>query len=660
MGGVFATNFAAIDWWIVGVYLAASVAVGLVANRYVHNVSGYMVGGRGSGAALNAATFIGTGLGLVTIMYASMDGFSKGFSFMVLGLIGVAVGVTLGSTGFVVRRLREHRLTTIPEYFQVRYARRVRVTAGIICAVAGILNMGLFPKMGATFITHATGLGQAGDARPDDELFLLRTGDITDWEGLGTRLTDAANTPGPDRRLRELLPAEAIAALSAQSGNDGALPESQQALVIDGLNTVLRRADFYTEEDFKLAKKPGMARDMLYEEAEDPATGEKVLKSKRESLSPLQVQRLNRMLLEAAFAKEIRSYGARQDFTINVITSILIALVLLYTVLGGMVSVIVTDYVQFIILGLGLGLGLYFCLSHPDLGWSGMVGALAKHRGEAAFNPVHAGSYGWVWVIWMAIHFGAAALCWAPEATRALTAKDPATTKRTFLIGSPGQFVRLALPALLAIAAFCYVSQNELLTAHFFPAGLGKGADHAGQAMPLLLGKIVPSGLLGLLVAGLMAAFMSTHDSYFLCWSSILTRDVIAPLRGAPMSDKQQIRITRIAIVLIGLFLLVWGVWYPLPSSVWNYMAVTGSVWLCGSAVILIGGMYWRRASSAGALAALLGGLVSVVVLFLPQAIRSNTMLMGVVGLGNYAFCLIVFVVFSLLYPDPTPPGKEA
>jgi len=238
---MFATNFGTLDWVIVAIYLAGTGFVGVVVNKYIHSVSDYMVGGRGSGAALNTATFIGTGLGLVTIMYASMDGFHKGFSFMVLGLIGMSVGLLIGSTGFVVRRLREHKLTTIPEYFQVRYSRRVRVTAGIICAVAGILNMGLFPKMGATFITYATGLGQ-----------------------------------------------------------------TEQVAVAEGPKAV----------------------------APDAAP-------------------------EAAPAKARLS---RQQLTVNIVTSVLIALVLVYTVLGGMVSVIVTDYVQFVILSIGLGLGLYFCL----------------------------------------------------------------------------------------------------------------------------------------------------------------------------------------------------------------------------------------------------------------------------------------------------------
>lgn len=536
---MFATNFGTLDWVIVGVYLVGAGVVGVAVNRYIHNVGDYMVGGRGTGASLNTATYIGTALGLVTIMYASIDGFHKGFSYMVLGLIGTVVGVGLGSTGFVIRRLREMKLTTLPEYFQARYSRRVRVTAGTICAVAGILNMGLFPRMGATFITYATGLGETKAAQE-----VLQKG------------AAAPQAPAPKP------PAE-----------EGGL--------------------------------------------------------------------------------------SRHQATVNVITSVLIALVLLYTVVGGMVSVIVTDYVQFVILSLGLGLGLYFCLyARPDLGWGRMVETLRTYRGPRAFNPVHGGSYGWVWVCWMVVHFAAAALCWAPEASRALTARDPRTTQRTFLFGAPGQFIRLAIPALFAIAAFCYISQHTELTAHFFPHGLWGEGKHADQAMPLLLGKIVPSGLLGLLVAGLMAAFMSTHDSYFLCWSSVITRDVVAPLKRRELTDKEQIRLTRIIIVCIGVFLLVWGVWYELPKSVWNYMAVTGSVWLCGAVVVLVGGVYWRRASSAGAMAALLGGLLSVPVIFLPQELRSSTLLMGAIGLENYAFCTFVFVFFSLRYPDK-PRSEE-
>lgn len=547
---MFATNFTALDWAIVAAYVVAVGALGVFVNRYIHNISDYVVAGRSAGGALNVATFIATGLGLVTIMYSAIDGFHRGFAYMVLGIIGMAVGLFIGSTGFVVRRLRAARLTTLPEYFQLRYSRGVRVAAGGICALAGILNMGLFPKMGATFITYATGLGSPGVQR----------------------IVVQADAP----------------------------------------------------------EGPAAAK------ARDPAEGARIA--------------------QEHMARQ-RAALARQELTVNLVMSVILAIVLVYTVTGGMVAVVLTDYVQFILLSFGLGAGLYLCLTRPELGWDKMVGAWAKHRGEAAFNPVHPDSYSWVWVVWMLVHFAAAALCWAPEASRTLTAKDPETARRTFLFGAPGQFIRLAVPALFGIAAFCFIANDRALAGHFFPNGLRERGVNADQAVPLMLGKIVPAGLLGILLAGMVSALMSTHDSYFLCWASVITRDILGPLRRRELTDRQQIRITRIAVVLMGVFLLVWGVWYKLPESVWNYMAVTGSVYLCGAIVILVGGMYWRRASSAGALAALLGGLASVPIVFLPDWFTGSTVLMGQYGLANYALCALLFIVFSWLFPDKRPPA---
>lgn len=511
---MFATNFSFIDAVIVAVYLIGVVLAGVLVNRYVHNAADYIVGGRSAGAALNAASYMGTQLGLVTIMFASIEGFRRGFSYLMLGMISLAVMFFIGKTGFVVRRLRTMRLVTIPEFYEKRFNRKTRVLAGFMCVLAGILNMGLFPKMGATFITYATGLGQTPD----------------------------------------------------------------------------------------------------------------------------------------------------QVFMVNLVTSLLIVLVLVYTVMGGMVSVIVTDYIQFIVLSVGMGFGVYVCFAHPDLGWDNIVSTFAQYRGDAAFNPVHSESYGWLYLIWMFVGGITATSIWAPEASRALTAKDPGSAKKTYLLASASQFFRTGAPAFWALGAFCLFQQHSELSAHFFPNGASADIEHASHAMPLFIGKVVPPVLLGVLVAGLMAAFMSTHDSYLLCWASVISRDIISPLRKKGLSDKQQILVTRICIIIIGVFLLIWGIWYELPESVWTYMAVTANIYLCGSAVALIGGMYWSRASSTGAFAAIICGVFSIAGIFLEPIQQVFPWLSAqILGMGNYGLCIIVFVVFSLLFPDDSKQEiKEA
>ncbi len=112
-------------------------------------------------------------------------------------------------------------------------------------------------------------------------------------------------------------------------------------------------------------------------------------------------------------------------------------------------------------------------------------------------------------------------------------------------------------------------------------------------------------------MAGMLAAFMSTHDSYLLAWASSLVQDVVGPMVGE-ISDATRILLTRIFIFLIGCFLLLWGLWFPMDSTLWNYMAVTGTIYFAGAFAVVAGGLYWRRASSTGAVLAMIAGCTAV------------------------------------------------
>ncbi len=501
----FATQFTGFDWVIVAVYVLLIGVLGVKVNRYISGVSSYMVGGRASGWALNTASYIGTELGLVTLMYASIEAFSRGFAYLMIPLIGMIVTYIIGQTGWVINRFRAMELVTVPEFFQERFGPEVRIVGGSIMALAGILNMGLFPKMGATFLTYCTGLATLADA----------------------------------------------------------------------------------------------------------------------------------------------------ELIVNVVMTLLIILVVVYTVMGGMVAVIITDYLQFVVLSLGLLFALGYMLLADGLGWGDLVEAYSSSKGLAAFNPVHPESYGWSYMVWMVIVFLSIGFAWGPTVSRALTAGSPKVARQTFLIGSPGSFIRLAIPAMFAFGAFVYFSQDAQWVGYFFPEGTSGNPAHGAQAMPLFLGKLLPAGWVGLIAAGLLAAFMSTHDSYFLCWASVISRDVISPLSRKSTTPEREIKNARIIVIIIGFFLLLWGLWYELPESVWTYMAITGNIYLTGAVSAILGGIYWKRTSKKGALAAMLGGLLSLAGLFAePIQEMIPWLSISVLGLFNYAFCAALLVVFSILFPN--------
>ena len=126
------------------------------------------------------------------------------------------------------------------------------------------------------------------------------------------------------------------------------------------------------------------------------------------------------------------------------------------------------------------------------------------------------------------------------------------------------------------------------------------------QAMPRYLATAVPAGLMGLLIAAMLAADMSTDSSYMLTWGSVIYNDIMAPFRKTAWSDKAGLFWNRVIIAVIGIFLLLYGLWYPLKGDLWTYLGVTGTIYLASISVLLISACYWKRSNSWGAAAAII------------------------------------------------------
>ena len=166
----------------------------------------------------------------------------------------------------------------------------------------------------------------------------------------------------------------------------------------------------------------------------------------------------------------------------------------------------------------------------------------------------------------------------------------------------------------------------------------------------------------------MLAAFMSTHDTYLLCWASVLVEDVVAPGCGGKVSQKARLMLTRIFLVLIAGFLLIWSMWYELSQDLWDYMAVSGAIYFTGAFSILLGGIYWKKASTFGAWLALLCGISAV---FGLKDVREG---LGVaemltnwglnsgakIGLATVGLSIVGLIIGSLAVPDrDTPSAPE-
>jgi SSS family solute:Na+ symporter len=290
-------------------------------------------------------------------------------------------------------------------------------------------------------------------------------------------------------------------------------------------------------------------------------------------------------------------------------------------------------------------------------------------HGDAGFNPLHGEGFGFTYILQMALTAGIVSCAvWPTAVMRACAAKDTGVVRRLYIWSSIGFMTRFIIPQFLGICALTYLLAVPEARAMLFTeqGSVVNNANLTLQAMPVFLSKILPVGLIGLIGAGMLAAFMSTHDSYLLCWASVLVEDVVNPAAGDRLSNKARISLARIFIFLIGMFLLVWSLWYPLGQDMWDYLAVTAAIYFTGAIALLVGGLYWKPASRVGAYAALISG--GLAVLALPpvrQALGLTKERIGFqiagehVVLATTVLALVLMIVCSLVFPDPPKPESS-
>src|SRR5260370_38052096 len=140
------------------------------------------------------------------------------------------------------------------------------------------------------------------------------------------------------------------------------------------------------------------------------------------------------------------------------------------------------------------------------------------------------------------------------------------------------------------------------------------------DAMPGMRDNNPGPGIKGIVVAGMLAATMSVNSSYLLGWSAVISQDVILPIRRLmnkpPLDSRRQILVNRVANLFVGLFLMFWGPYYTPPGAVYLYLNITGTIYLAGTFICVIGGLYWKRANTTGGYLAMLMGAAGAIIPF--------------------------------------------
>jgi solute:Na+ symporter, SSS family len=327
---------------------------------------------------------------------------------------------------------------------------------------------------------------------------------------------------------------------------------------------------------------------------------------------------------------------------LEITMTLLLISVAIYAILGGMLSVLITDYLQFIVMSIGLILVTILILF--KVGWTPMVNAVESHYGAGGFNPFVHPDMGWSYVVFNAFCAFAAILTWQTTIQRALAAKDSDVARSIYKGTSIFFICRFLLPGVWGIAALAtltpeVVGSNTLL------------------AMPKFLSTFVPMGIMGILIAAMLAADMSTDSSYMLTWGSVIYNDIMAPFRKNKWTEKRGLLWNRMIVAVIGIFLLIYGLWYPLKGDLWTYLTVTGSIYLSSMSVLLIACCYWKKANNWGAGGAIIFGAITPVSYLIFEQIPATEHLFkqtigpSIWGIFAFVTAALAMVIGSLLKP---------
>ena len=291
------------------------------------------------------------------------------------------------------------------------------------------------------------------------------------------------------------------------------------------------------------------------------------------------------------------------------------SVVVIYSSIGGMWSLTLTDIVQFVIKTAGLMFVLLpICLTRVG-GWDALVAKLPA----SAFALTSIG-YDTILTYFLIYFFGI------------LIGQD--IWQRVFTARSEG--VARVAGSLAGVYCVLYGLVGALIgmCARVLLPDLGD----ANNAFAAIVRSTLPDGIRGLVIAAALAAMMSTASAGLLAASTTLTEDLLPRLRGGKASTLGMARgftlLTGLAVLTVAL----------LVNDVIGALTLAYNLLVGGILVPLLGAILWSRATTAGALASMLLGSIAAIAFMLKDGLEANTPIYFSLGLS-----LVSFVLVSLL-----------
>ena len=349
----------------------------------------------------------------------------------------------------------------------------------------------------------------------------------------------------------------------------------------------------------------------------------------------------------------------------------LVIITALYTIFGGMKSVLYTSVLQTPILLLGSLIILV--LGFKELGgWNEMIrvcsAVTVNEYGDSMTNLIR--SNGDANFPWLGALIGSSIIgfwYWCTDqfiVQRVLSGKDEKESRRGTIFGA---YLKL-LPVFLFLIPGMIAFALHAKSGNFLPM-LPNGAANTDAAFPTLVAKLLPAGVKGLVVCGILAALMSSLASLFNSSAMLFTIDFYKRFKPET-PEKKLVRIGQIATIVIVILGILWiPIMRSMGDVLYNYLQEVQSVLAPGIAAAFLIGITWKRASALGGLWGMVSGFIIGIIRLGAKIYYEN---FGINAPDNLfkslfydmnwlffcgwmlLFCIIVIFVVSLLTEAPT------
>ncbi|MFA7344840.1 MAG: hypothetical protein WC003_11080 [Terrimicrobiaceae bacterium] len=339
------------------------------------------------------------------------------------------------------------------------------------------------------------------------------------------------------------------------------------------------------------------------------------------------------------------------------VMAVLLSITVYLTITGGLISVMITDCIEGMISQI-FYLVIIFTLVFL-FPWRDIMEVLGNRpAGQSLINPFDAGGlkdFNMAYVLMGAFTAVYGTMAWQNASAYNAAGLTPHENRMGNILGRWRDSARTTAVALLGVCAITYLYHPDFAAqAAHVQETISHIPDPKMQQqmlLPTAVTEMLPIGVKGMLCVILLMGVFGGDSTHLHSWSGIFIQDVLVPLRRKPFSPKAHIRLLRGSVIGVALTAFIFGSLFRQMEYVAMWWAVTGAIYVGGAGAVIIGGLYWKKGTTAGAWAALLTGSSLSVGGIVARLILDEKFPLNGMEVSFYA-CLAaiaVYVVVSLL-----------